>query len=83
VIYEVTWEEVALDQAVGFIHDDRDGVAAVLAAGDSLATGPAFAGGTSLGSAERFRLHVGRYRLWYDVDDVARTVKIVRCGRVS
>lgn len=81
--YEVIWDEEALDQAVGFMHDDRYGVVALLDASDSLESEPRLAGGTALGSNTRFRLHVGRYRLWYDIDDVARVVKITWCGRTS
>jgi mRNA interferase RelE/StbE len=80
--YSVSWDEEALDQAVGFLKNDPVGVAAVLAACDALQLEPRPRGSTSLGSRERFRIHVGPYHLWYDIDDDEATVRITRCGKV-
>jgi mRNA interferase RelE/StbE len=83
VTYRVDWDEVALDAAAGFLADDAAGLAQVMDASDLLAAQPRPPESVEHGSAARLRLPVGRYRLWYDVDDAKGTVTIVRCGRVA
>jgi mRNA interferase RelE/StbE len=82
VTYAVSWDEVALDAAAGYLADDAPGLAVVMDAADELAANPRPAGAAEHGNPDRMRLHAGRYRLWYDIDDARRTVTIIRCGRL-
>jgi mRNA-degrading endonuclease RelE of RelBE toxin-antitoxin system len=71
---KVEWSPRATDTASGFL-EDRDGLAAVLAATDRLAEDPrppeAFVRG------EFCRLHVGRYRVMYRVEGDLVTIQRV------
>jgi len=83
VIYEVIWESAAVNAAAGFLVDDGAGLADVLDAAGSLAEDPRPAAALRLGGPHRLRLHLGRYRLWYEVDDQIGMVTVVRCGRTA
>lgn len=79
--YAVEWDPAALDAAAGYL-DDQDGLGAVMDTADALAQDPRPDGAFAMG-AHRYRLRVGRYRLYYDVDDEALTVTLIRCGRTN
>lgn len=81
--YEVTWSERALDQAAGFLKDDPVGLEQLLSAVDLLADDPRLAGTTEYGSPDVRRLHVGRYRVLYDVNDTTVTVVVIHAGRLG
>jgi mRNA interferase RelE/StbE len=81
--YEVIWSERAIDQAVGFLKDDPEGLEQLLTAVDHLADEPRPEGTTEYGSPDLRRLHVGRYRVLYDVSDSAVTVVIIHAGRLG
>lgn len=81
--YEVIWSERALDQAAGFLKDDPVGLEQLLSAVDLLADDPRPAGTTEYGSPDLRRLHVGRYRVLYDVNDSIVTVVVIHAGRVG
>jgi mRNA interferase RelE/StbE len=83
VTYEVIWSERALDQAAGFLKDDPPGLEQLLSAVDLLADDPRPAGTTEYGSPDIRRLHVGRYRVLYDVNDSIVTVVVIHAGRVG
>jgi len=78
--YEVQWSDEALASAMHFLVDDRDGLLQVFAAVDLLAHDPrpvdAFAWGGG-----RFRLRVGRYRVLYEITDLAVTIEVIHLGR--
>jgi mRNA interferase RelE/StbE len=81
--YEVIWSERAIDQAAGFLQDDPKGLEQLLSAVDLLADEPRPDGTTEYGSPDLRRLHVGRYRVLYDVSDSAVTVVVIHAGRLG
>lgn len=81
--YEVVWSERALDQAAGFLADDPEGLAQLLAAVDLLAAEPRPDGTAEYGSPDVRRMHVGRYRVLYDVNDMTVTVVVIHAGRTG
>ncbi|MFJ9040478.1 type II toxin-antitoxin system RelE/ParE family toxin [Streptomyces sp. NPDC102406] len=48
-----------------------------------LADDPRPLGTTAYGSPELRRMHVGRYRLLYEIDDGTITVVVLAVGRIS
>ena len=81
--WQVTWGLRALNAAAGYLSDDREGVAGVMAVSRELETQPLRPDAFPLGSPTRLRLHVGRYRIVYQVDEQDRLVTIVRLGRLA
>ncbi|MEV5489980.1 type II toxin-antitoxin system RelE/ParE family toxin [Streptomyces bobili] len=78
--YEVIWEPEALAQAERFAKDDPDGVRQVFTAADRLAGNPRPDG--AFGSADLLRIHVGRYRVMYEIHDRQIRVGVIHVGRV-
>jgi mRNA interferase RelE/StbE len=83
VVYQVVWSERALNQAAGFLADDPDGLAQLLDAVDLLADEPRPVGTAEYGSPDVRRLHVGRYRVLYDIDEMTVTVVVIHAGRLG
>ena len=81
--YEVVWSVPALDRAAGLLRDDGAGVAAVMDAVDELADDPFPDSSIGLGSDDLRRMHVGRYRVMFEVDHVPGTVTVVHLGRLG
>ncbi|MFG3201994.1 type II toxin-antitoxin system RelE/ParE family toxin [Streptomyces sp. NPDC048192] len=78
--YEVIWEPEALVQAERFAKDDPHGVRLVFAAVDRLGDDPRPDG--AFGSADLLRIHVGAYRVVYEVGDRGIRVFVIHLGRV-
>ncbi|MFF0043354.1 type II toxin-antitoxin system RelE/ParE family toxin [Streptomyces mirabilis] len=78
--YEVIWEPEALAQAERFAKDDPDGVRQVFTAVDHLADNPRPDG--AFGSADILRIHVGIYRVMYEINDQQIRVSVIHLGRV-
>ena len=78
--YEVIYEIQFLDLAAGFIRDDVHGVAALFAHIDQLAVDPRPETSFPYGSPDRRRLHAGRYRVMYLIDEKAQTIRIGHLG---
>ncbi|MFF5145176.1 type II toxin-antitoxin system RelE/ParE family toxin [Streptomyces sp. NPDC013157] len=78
--YEVIWEPEALAQAERLAKDDPDGVRQVFTAVDRLAGDPRPDG--AFGSADPLRIHVGRYRVLYEIHDRQVRVNVIHLGRV-
>ncbi|MDT9698807.1 type II toxin-antitoxin system RelE/ParE family toxin [Streptomyces sp. P17] len=78
--YEVIWEPEALTQAERLAKDDPDGVRQVFHAVDRLADDPRPDG--AFGSADVLRVHVGRYRVMYEISDQQIRVSVIHLGRV-
>jgi mRNA interferase RelE/StbE len=81
--YEVSWSERAPNAAAGFLRDDADGLADLMDRIDDLSGDPRPVAAAPLGSPDLRRLHAGRYRALYEVDDEARTVTVVHLGRLG
>ncbi|MBT2511523.1 type II toxin-antitoxin system RelE/ParE family toxin [Streptomyces sp. ISL-98] len=78
--YEVIWEPEALAQAEQFAKDDPTGVRQVFTAVDHLADDPRPDG--AFGSADLLRIHVGIYRVMYEINDRQVRVNVIHLGRV-
>ncbi|MFD5427312.1 type II toxin-antitoxin system RelE/ParE family toxin [Streptomyces sp. NPDC127084] len=78
--YEVIWEPEALTQAERFAKDDPHGMRQVFSAVDRLAGNPRPEG--AFGSADLLRVHVGRYRVLYEISDLRIRVSVIHLGRL-
>ncbi|EST27523.1 plasmid stabilization protein [Streptomycetaceae bacterium MP113-05] len=78
--YEVIWEPEALAQAERFAKSDPDGVRQVFTAVDHLARDPRPQGAS--GSANLLRIHIGVYRVMYEISDHQVRVTVIHLGRV-
>ena len=78
--YEVIWEPEALAQAERLAKDDPDGVRQVFTAVERLADNPR-PGGAS-GSADLLRIHIGAYRVMYEINDTQVRVSVIHLGRM-
>jgi len=80
VNYEVIWEPEALAQAERFAKDDPDGVRQVFTSVDCLADEPRPKG--AFGSTDVLRIHVGAYRVMYEISDQQVRVSVIHLGRL-
>ncbi|MEU6119605.1 type II toxin-antitoxin system RelE/ParE family toxin [Streptomyces sp. NPDC047117] len=78
--YEIIWEPEALAQAERFAKDDPTGVRQVFSAVDRLADDPRPKGAS--GGADVLRIHIGRYRLMYEVIDRQVRISVIHLGRM-
>ncbi|GGP94772.1 hypothetical protein GCM10010278_85750 [Streptomyces melanogenes] len=78
--YAVISEPEALAQAEQFAEDDPAGVRQVFTAVDRLADDPRPEGAFS--GADVLRIHVGRYRVRYEVSDQQIRVSVIHLGRL-
>jgi mRNA interferase RelE/StbE len=81
VRYAVGWDDKAFKVTQTFM-DDTPSMTAVLDTLDLLEHDPRPRGSLELGRADQLRIPVGHYRIWYDIDDTHRTVKVTHLGRV-
>jgi mRNA interferase RelE/StbE len=80
VSYEVIWEPEALSQAERWAKTDPQGVRHVFAAVDRLADNPRPR--EAFGSADLLRIHVGAYRVLYEIGDRQVRVSVIHLGRM-
>jgi len=80
VKYEVIWEPEALTQAERFATEDPAGVRQVFTAVDRLAEDPRPDG--AFGTSDLLRIHVGSYRVMYEIGDRQVRVSVIHLGRV-
>jgi mRNA interferase RelE/StbE len=80
VTYEVIWEPEALAQAERFAKEDPHGVRQVFTAVDHLATDPRPEG--AFGSTDVLRIHVGIYRVRYEISDRQVHISVIHLGRL-
>ncbi|MFJ5220710.1 type II toxin-antitoxin system RelE/ParE family toxin [Streptomyces sp. NPDC088354] len=78
--YEVIWEPEALAQAERLAKDDPDGVRQVFTAVDHLAADPRPEG--AFGSADLLRIHIGAYRVMYQISQQQIRVNVIHLGRI-
>jgi mRNA interferase RelE/StbE len=82
VSYTIDWDERALGVAARYLGEDQPGLLQLFQAVDELADAPRPPDSREFGSPDRRRLHVGRYRVLYQIRDDLRTVMIAHVGRV-
>ena len=80
--YSVVWSDQAFAAAQAYLGEDREGLIAVFNATDELATAPRPSGAFAWG-VDRYRMHVGRYRVIYEIIDETVTVEVLHLGRGS
>ncbi|HSA52611.1 MAG TPA: type II toxin-antitoxin system RelE/ParE family toxin [Yinghuangia sp.] len=78
--YDVIWEPHALAQAERLAKDDPQGVRQVFTAVDRLADNPKPRG--AFGSSGVLRIHVGVYRVMYEINDQKIRVTVIHLGRL-
>lgn len=78
--YSVIWEPEALTQAERFAKDDPEGVRQVFAGVDHLAHDSRPKG--AFGSAGLLRIHIGIYRVMYEINDIEIRVSVIHLGRL-
>ena len=81
--YTIEWDMVALGRAAQFMKDDVTGVDQVVSACDFLAEDPRPAGSFAYGTPDVRRIHVGRYRVLYEIAAAKQQITIARLGRVD
>ena len=79
--YAITWDEAAINAAAGFLSDDAPGIALLFATIDELQHQPRPADSGPLGSDHLRRLHAGRYRAIYEIDDTTAAITVIQIGR--
>ncbi|MFF5279659.1 type II toxin-antitoxin system RelE family toxin [Streptomyces sp. 900116325] len=81
--YTVIWDEVAINAAARFLKDDPAGLRQLMDAVDLLATEPRPGDSAEYGSRDLRRMHVGRYRVMYEITETTITIMIIHIGRLS
>jgi mRNA interferase RelE/StbE len=81
--YAIVWDEAAIDTAARFLKDDPDGLRQLMDAVDLLADDPRPDGTFEYGSPDLRRMHVGRYRVMYEITDTTLTIVVIHIGRLS
>ncbi|MGR3934907.1 type II toxin-antitoxin system RelE family toxin [Streptomyces sp. BRA346] len=81
--HQIIWSEQALDNATRFLKDDPEGLEQVFKAVDLLADNPRPAGTAAYGSPDLRRMHVGMYRLMYEITDASVTIVVIHIGRTG
>ncbi|MGW7312897.1 type II toxin-antitoxin system RelE family toxin [Streptomyces sp. NPDC054854] len=81
--YAIVWDEAAIDAAVRFLKDDPDGLRQMMDAVDLLADQPRPQGTAEYGSQDLRRMHVGRYRVLYEITDATVTIVVIHVGRLG
>ncbi|MFI1286488.1 type II toxin-antitoxin system RelE/ParE family toxin [Streptomyces sp. NPDC020858] len=81
--YAIVWDETAIDAAARFLKDDPDGLRQLMDAVDLLADQPRPEGSTPYGSPDLRRMHVGRYRVMYEITEATITIVVIHVGRLG
>ncbi len=80
--YAIVWADEAFAAAQTYMADDREGLIQVFDTVDLLAENPrpqeAFAWG-----ADRYRIHIGRYRVIYEITEKTVTIDVIHLGRTA
>lgn len=79
--YRVEWRTPAKAKLIELRKSDPDGVDQVFDAVNALARDPRPVGAQQYGSPDILRIHIGRYRLMYEIHDATVTVTVVHVGR--
>ncbi|MFI1884520.1 MULTISPECIES: type II toxin-antitoxin system RelE family toxin [Streptomyces] len=81
--YTIIWDEAAINAAALFLKDDPEGLRQVMDSVDLLAGQPRPMGTAEYGSADMRRMHVGRYRVLYEITDATITIVVIHVGRTG
>jgi mRNA interferase RelE/StbE len=81
--WTIIWEEPAIDAAARFLKDDPDGLRQLMDAVDLLADQPRPPGSAEYGSPNLRRMHVGRYRVMYEITEATATIVVIHIGRTG
>ncbi|GAA3122855.1 type II toxin-antitoxin system RelE/ParE family toxin [Streptomyces goshikiensis] len=81
--FAIVWDEPAIDAAAHFLKDDPDGLRQLMDAVDLLADQPRPEGSIPYGSQDLRRMHVGRYRVMYEITEATVTIVVIHVGRLS
>ncbi|WP_030777422.1 type II toxin-antitoxin system RelE family toxin [Streptomyces sp. NRRL F-2664] len=81
--YAITWDEAAIGAAARFLKDDPDGLRHMMDAVDLLAEQPWPGGSAEYGSPDLRRMHVGRYRVLYEITETTVTIVVIHVGRLG
>ncbi|MFD7445766.1 type II toxin-antitoxin system RelE/ParE family toxin [Streptomyces sp. NPDC059909] len=81
--YAIIWDEAAIGAAARFLKDDPEGLRQLMDAVDLLAGQPRPEGSAEYGSADLRRMHVGRYRVLYEITEATVTVVVIHVGRIG
>lgn len=81
--WSVIWDPPAIAKASRFLEDDPDGLAHAMNTADRLAGDPRPPDSIAYGSEDLRRLHVGRYRVLYEIDRENLTVTVIHLGRIA
>ncbi|MDX3353710.1 type II toxin-antitoxin system RelE/ParE family toxin [Streptomyces sp. ME01-24h] len=81
--WTIIWDEPAIDAAARFLKDDPDGLRQLMDAVDLLADQPRPPGSAEYGSPNLRRMHVGRYRVMYEITEATVTIVVIHIGRTG
>jgi mRNA interferase RelE/StbE len=81
--YTITWDEAAINAAARFLKDDPEGLRQLMDSVDLLADQPRPDGTVEYGSPDLRRMHVGRYRVLYEITELAVTIVVIHVGRTG
>lgn len=79
--YRSTRDKPAIDAATRFLKDDADGLRQVMDAVDLPADDPRPTG-SAAGSPDLRRIHIGRYRVLYEITEQTVTIVVIHLGRI-
>lgn len=81
--HTIIWDEAAVNAAARFLKDDPEGLRQLMDAVDLLADQPRPEGTVPYGSPDLRRMHVGRYRVLYEITEVTVTIVVIHVGRTG
>lgn len=81
--FAIEWRIQALNAATRFLKDDPVGLKQVIEAVDLLTHEPRPAGSAELGSQYLRRIHIGRYRVIYEIFESKVSIVVIHLGRVG
>ncbi|MCC9309390.1 type II toxin-antitoxin system RelE/ParE family toxin [Kitasatospora sp. RB6PN24] len=81
--HAIIWDEPAINAAARFLKDDPEGLRQVMDAVDLLADSPRPQGTAEYGSPNLRRMHVGRYRIMYEITEATVTIVVIHLGRIG
>ncbi|MEH6377234.1 type II toxin-antitoxin system RelE/ParE family toxin [Streptomyces sp. KLMMK] len=81
--FQIIWDEPAIDAAARFLKDDPEGLRQLFTAVDLLSAEPRPTESVEYGSPDLRRMHVGRYRVLYEIAGESVTIVVIHIGRIG